>query len=122
MVGDSVGMSKATRLQKSGLTEGLISEQPSLQVEKPEMKPWKKLTNKKTTGQTILRQLLACSGAFGDKKEEEELAGTVYLCKNVWISSPVHMCPSLGVFVPCVCVRSYTVSTHALWGEAHHFL
>lgn len=40
-------MSKATRLQKSGLTEELISEQPSLQVEKPEMKPWKKLTNTK---------------------------------------------------------------------------
>lgn len=67
-MGDSVGMSKATRLQKSGLTKELISEQPSLQVEKPELKPWKKLTNKKTTGRTILRQLLACLGAFGEKK------------------------------------------------------
>lgn len=70
MVGDSVGMSKATGLQKSGPAEELISEQPSLQVEKPEMKPWKKLTNKKTTGRTILRQLPACSGAFGEKKKK----------------------------------------------------
>lgn len=46
--------------------------------------------------------------------EEEELAGTVYLCKNVWISSPVHMCPSLSVFVACVCERACAPLLHCV--------
>lgn len=105
-------MSKATRLQKSGLTKELISEQPPLQVEKPELKPWKKLTNKKTTGRTILRQLLACLGAFGEKKKRSWQGQCIYVKMCGYLR--LYTCARACVFVACVCERACARLLHCV--------
>lgn len=69
VVGDSCGMSKATRLQKSRLTKELICVQPTRPPKgTSELKPWNKLTNINTGDGYILRDVAAHAGACLKKK------------------------------------------------------
>lgn len=107
VVGDSGGMSKATRLQKSRLTKQLICEQTPLRRETRAEALERVKEHKRRRTKHSLRTPRSC--CCMQKMCSQGHTRCVHLCKCGWMSKPAYVRVCL-----CVCVRGSCASTELL--------